>query len=330
MRKTFAGFLIFACASGIAVEAVTAQSAAAPEWAYPIAAPGSARPPDDGALIRVAGSDVELTQTQINDRFGPADWFPQEHPAMPDVVAHGAPPDVWACDLCHLPNGLGHPESANLAGLSARYIVQQLKDFQSGARKSGLPDNPGIMVRIAQAMTDEQMRDAADYFASLEPTKWNAVIETETVPETYVGVGNMRHALPDGGTEPIGTRIIEIPEDSERAELRDPHSPFIAYVPPGALAAGEELAETGGNGKTVRCATCHGADLRGTNIVPGIAGRSPIYLARQMFDMQMGARDGEYAVLMVGMVPNLSEEDILNLAAYVGSLEPGPIPAQTN
>lgn len=320
--KYTTGLLLCAFTCVLAADGMAAAAFEPPDWAYPVAQPGSGRPADDGTLISLEGSDVELTQTQINNRFGPADWYPDEHPPMPEVVTHGAQPDVWACALCHLPSGSGHPESANLAGLSERYIVQQLKDFADGSRKSGDAEHPGIMIMIARAMTDEQMHEAGAYFASLDRVKWNDVVETEMVPETYVGVGNMRHPLEDGGMEPIGQRIIEIPTDSEHAELRDPHSPFIAYVPPGTLAAGEDLAVNGGDGKTFQCAMCHGEELKGSNVVPGIAGRSPIYLARQMFDMQIGTRNGGTGILMQGVVANLTEEDILNLAAYAGSLDP--------
>lgn len=315
---------ILACAflSAFVLDAGAAEFDPVPAWAYPVMEPGRERGPDDGTLHSVDGSTISLTQTQIGDRFGPADWFPDEHLKMPDVVAHGTEPRVWACSLCHLPTGSGHPESANLAGLSSQYIVQELKDFKSGARRSGDPERPGIMVTIARDMTDQQMREAGDYFAALKQVKWNDVVETEMVPKTFVAAGNMRHAEPGAGMEPIGSRIIEIPTDSERAELRDPHSPFIAYVPPGSLEKGKALAESGGNGKTFQCAMCHGPALKGTEVVPGIAGRSPIYLARQLYDMQDGARNGEYAVLMVGMVPNLNDEDILSLAAYIGSLDP--------
>ena len=121
--------------------------------------------------------------------------------------------------------------------------------------------------------------------------------------------------------EPIGQRIIEIPEDSHRAERRDPHSPFIAYVPPGSLAAGQELAMTGG-GKTIQCSLCHGLGLKGLADIPGIAGRSPIYIARQLWDIKYGARAGISAALMLAVVANLSDEDVINLSAYVASLDP--------
>jgi hypothetical protein len=63
------------------------------------------------------------------------------------------------------------------------------------------------------------------------------VVETETVPKTYFS-GTRRMPLHEGGTEPIGMRVIEVPEDAERVELRDPKSGFIAYAPPGSLAKG--------------------------------------------------------------------------------------------
>ena len=320
MKKNI-GVVISGILTLSAIEALGAEAFDPPQWAYPFTAEAQGRPPDDGTLYSVEGSDLELTQTEINNRFGPPDWYPDEHPPMPDIVAHGRQPDIWACALCHLPNGAGHPESANLSGLPAEYIVRQMKDYASGARVSAPEGNPGIMVGFAKAITDEELREAADYFASLPPVKWNEVIEAEMVPETYFGAGAMRHAVPGGGMEPIGMRIIEIPTDSHHAELRDSHSPFMAYVPPGTLAKGEELATTGG-GKTVQCSICHGPGLKGLGEVPSLAGRSPIYMARQMFDIKHGARSGPSAALMQSVVANLNEEDILNLAAYAGSLDP--------
>ena len=148
-----------------------------------------------------------------------------------------------------------------------------------------------------------------------------ALREAETVPKTYVGPGNMRHPEPDGGTEPIGQRIIEIPEDSHLAERRDPHSSFIACVPPGSIEAGLELATTGA-GRTIQCYICHGDDLKGLGDVPGIAGMSPIYVARQLWDIQYGARTGTSAALMLAVVANLTYDDVISLSAYVASLDP--------
>src|SRR6266550_2265253 len=49
-----------------------------------------------------------------------------------------------------------------------------------------------------------------------------------------------------------GNRIIEVPEDLERAQNRDPRTPFLAYVPKGSLRKGEAFA-TGG---ATPCITC--------------------------------------------------------------------------
>ena len=57
------------------------------------------------------------------------------------------------------------------------------------------------------------MHAAADYFAALKPRPWIRVVETDTVPKTYVGPGNKRLRLPGGGSEPLGNRIVEVPED---------------------------------------------------------------------------------------------------------------------
>lgn len=319
--KSKIGIIVLGLFPIAAVQAIAAESFEPPAWAYPVMDEGRGRGPDDGTLFTVDGSDLELTQTELNNRFSPVDWYPEEHPAKPETVAHGRQPDLWACALCHLPNGAGHPESANLSGLPANYIVQQMMDYKNGLRKSLIAARSRSMINFASVATEEEMTIAAEYFASLPPVKWNEVVEASMVPETYVGAGNMRHAEPNGGMEPIGMRIVEIPTDSHGAELRDTHSPFIAYVPPGSLAKGEELATTGG-GKTIQCAICHGPGLKGLGDVPSLAGRSPIYMARQLFDIKHGTRAGTSAALMQGVVANLTEEDILNLVAYVGSLDP--------
>ena len=171
------------------------------------------------------------------------------------------------------------------------------------------------------AATDAEVREAAEYFSRLKATKWIRVVESETVPKTFVGAGNMRHATPNGGSEPIGQRIIEIPENSELAEMRDSHSGFVAYVPVGAIERGQALVGATSAGKE-RCAGCHGPDLEGVGNTPGLAGRSPIYLARQMMDFQRGARNGVYASLMTDAVAKLSERDIINITAYLASLTP--------
>jgi cytochrome c553 len=236
---------------------------------------------------------------------------------MPKVVAHGAEGGVLGCVSCHLASGLGHPESANLAGVSAAYIVRQLSDFKAGNRMGE------AMNDMARNLTDEDARQASEWFAALKPKVWQSVVETDRVPKTFINMHLMRMPLPGAGDEPIGNRIIELPQDIARAESRDPHSGFIAYVPKGSLAKGKEFVTTGGGGKTIQCAICHGPALNGLGEVPAIAGHSPMYLFRQLYYFKDGSRHGSLGALMKGVVALMSQDDMLAVAAYVGSLTPG-------
>jgi cytochrome c553 len=293
-----------------------------PVWAYPVNPPGLKPAPDDGGLKHVPNSAAAYTLTQIRDLFSPPDWHPDNHPPMPGVVGRGNKPGQFACGYCHLPNGLGRPENSGLAGLSATYIAQQVAEFRSGARKSSEPASLPInlMIAVAKLVNEEDAKIAAEYFASLKPAPWIRVVETETVPKTKVG-GWMLIEDDSGGSEPIGQRIIEMPENLERTELRDSASGFIAYVPVGSIRKGEALITTGA-GKTTPCAICHGADLKGLGPVPALAGRSPSYIVRQLYDIRHGVRDGQWAVLMKPVVAGLDEGDMVAIAAFTASLAP--------
>ena len=323
-------FVVLALAPLAAAVAVQGQSAAPPAWAYaippapPAGAPAAAAAPVDNSVKQLPGSTQSFTLTQIRDRFGPADWFPSDHPVMPDVVRHGKQPDVWACSLCHYPNGKGRQENAGIAGLNVSYFIQQMNDFKHDLRKSGEPrkGNTNLMIAIAKGMTDQEIAQAAEYFGAMKWTPWIRVVEASTVPKMR-SAGGIWVPIEGEATEPIGTRIIETPENTEHTELlRDPRSGFIAYAPPGSIKKGEALVMTGGNGKTVACGICHGADLRGMGPVPHLAGRSPSYMVRQMYDMQVGARHGEWATLMKPVVAKLGDEDFVNIAAYIASRMP--------
>jgi cytochrome c553 len=271
----------------------------------------------------VPGSTLSFTTAQIRNAFGPADWFPGDHPAMPPVVARGREPDARACGLCHYPNGKGRPENSGVAGLPREYIVQSLNDYRNGLRKSSdaRKNNTNIMITIAKTLTEEEIKAAADYFSSMKWTPWIKVVEAEAVPKTRIA-GGMFIRLEGSETEPIAGRIIEVPENTERTELlRDPRSGFIAYVPPGSVKTGENLVTTGG-GRTVACGVCHGADLKGLGPVPGLAGRSPSYTVRQMYDIQQGSRKGTWSELMKPVVEKLTPQDMVAIAAYTASRVP--------
>ncbi len=298
-----------------------------PVWAYgtdPALARQAPKPAaPDTSPKHLPGTDATFTLAQIADRFGPADWFPQDHPAMPEIVAHGNKPQVWACSLCHYPNGKGRPENAGVSGLPVSYFIEQMHEFRDGDRHSAdtRKKNTNLMAAYAKNMTDDEIKQAAEYFGAMKWTPWIKVVETAQVPKMYTSVGMY---LPEEGSakEPIGNRIIETPVNAEETEaLRNPHSGFIAYVPVGALKKGEALAMNGG-GKTTACAVCHGAGLKGLGPVPGIAGRSPSYVMRQLYDIQQGTRKGNWNELMVQVVKGLSTDEMMEVAAYTASLEP--------
>ena len=283
-------------------------------WAFPVK--NGDLPPEPAGSKSVPGSKKTYDQAQIEDLSNPPDWFPEEHAPAPQIVQHGHG-DALACGACHLMSGVGHPESADMAGMKAEYIRRQVADFKSGIRKE-----PNRMNTIAAALSDEEIRQSAEWFATLKPYVWTKVVEATMVPKSFIGGGRMRFAQPGGGMEPLGNRIITLPQDQSRVTKRDPHSGFVAYVPPGSLKKGEAFVKTGGSGKSVQCAICHGDNLQGLGNVPRIAGLHPIYIARQLYQFKDGSRNGGDAQLMKKPVAEMSDSDILAIAAYIG-LNPG-------
>ena len=337
MRK-FVGVLTIALAFVIAAGVVGAQQSGSvpPPWAYgfatppgPAAAPPAAPaapaapPAPDPTMHKLTGSTGSFTLNQIRDQYGPADWYPGDHPQMPEVVAHGKrDQQVAACSLCHYPNGKGRPENAGVSGLPYSYFVQTMMDFKNDKRKSTdtRKANTNRMIAFAKAMSDDEIKAAAQYFGAIRWTPWIRVVESDTVPKTRIAGGMfLVEEGAQAGKEPIGQRIIETPEKTEDTEnLRNPHSGFVAYVPPGSIKKGEALVTTGA-GKTTQCAVCHGANLQGMGPVPGLAGRSPSYLVRQLYDMQQGTRKGEWTDLMKPVVAKLTPEDMISIVAYTAS-----------
>jgi cytochrome c553 len=301
---------------GLMTLPVNAQTLA--EWAYPVNPPP--KPVDSTAPRHLPDSSKTYTQAQIDDGFNPPDWYPQDHPPMPDVVAHGRKEaEARACALCHLTSGGGHPESASIAGLPAGYIIRQMQEFKSGARKGA---RAVAMPPIAKALNDADFKAAAEYFAALKTPVWYKVVETDTVPKSYLGNGAMRFPVEHGGTEPLGNRIIELPQDDESAESRNPRVGFVAHVPTGSIKKGEAIVTTGGGGKTIACAVCHGPDLRGIGDIPPIVGRSPMYIYRQLNDIKIDTRAGTMTPLMKGVVEKFTDDDMIAIAAYLVSKGP--------
>jgi cytochrome c553 len=308
----------------VALPMTTATAADAPaRWAYPENNPNYKPPIDDGNVVSVPNSTAGYTWTQLRNRFIAPIWHPADHPPLPDVVANGRKPDVFACGFCHRADGPGGPENADLAGLPKSYIIRQMADYKRGARGTSVPGRlpPSLMIGLSKSITDAEVETAAAYFSALQPRKRIKVVESDTAPKSYIA-GLLWAAMEGSEREPLDQRILELPDDLQVFESRDPRSTFTAYVPVGSLAKGEALVTKGGPGKTVACAPCHGADLKGLGPLPSIAGRSPSYMFRQLYDFGHGARTGEWSPLMAQVVSNLDQEDMLAIVAYLASLDP--------
>src|SRR5215472_11206294 len=142
-------------ALGFAVSASIIFAADPPPWAYGFEGPPQAgatpNPPapanTDQTTYSLPGVTAKFSRAQIANRFGPADWFPGDHPQMPEVVARGKQPNVWACGLCHYPNGKGRAENAGVSGLTVEYFIHTMHDFKDGNRKSSDPrkNNTNLM-----------------------------------------------------------------------------------------------------------------------------------------------------------------------------------------
>lgn len=317
-----------------------------PEWAYaiPPAPPPGTTPPvvnDDGKMLSLPGTNLQFTFNKVRgrlnnetqERVAPADWYPGDHPTMPRIVSDGDNArNIIACALCHLPPGKGRPENAPPAAQPAGYTMQQLMDMKNDLRKSADPrkNNTNNMINFTKQMTEQEMRESAAYYASMKWTPWIRVQETAQVPKMRSQAGMW---LPlegaAAGMEPIGMRVIETPENVEFAEkMRSGRHGFIAYVPVGSVAKGQQLVMNGDPARgIIACTVCHGGDLHGIQPnIPSIAARSPSYIARQLFDFQAGARNGPMGALMKPVVTNMTNEDFVNISAYLASR---PAQAQT-
>ena len=322
------GIVPLMCAASAlgAQSAPVSPRAGVPAWLFPLAPgkPGAARP-DSIVPLRLAGSSRTFTRAQIADLFTEIDWYPSSHPAMPAVVGVGRRPQVFACGYCHLPAGGGRPENSSLAGLPADYIARQVLEFKTGVRRNAkaAPHPPwDNMRRAAMNATDDEIARAAAYFSALTLPRRVRVIEADRVPRTH-SVGSLRAVSPGRRDEPLAGRIIEVAADHERHERRDERVGYIAWVPKGSIARGRTLADDGVGG-AAECESCHGPSLRGGGLGPPLAGQYPGYLMRQLVAFRSGARSGPMSASMRDMTADLSNDDMVALSAYIGSLSPRP------
>jgi cytochrome c553 len=203
-------------------------------------------------LRTLPGTSATYSLVDVRDGSNVIDWFPRDHPTpMPGIIQRGpaaAGRITRGCGSCHLPNGQGRPENAPPGALPVAYFIRQIHDFRTGFRRTADPRKPNTttMIDLAKAMTDDEVEESAKYFAAITYRPWTRVVETDMVPTTRI-VGNLFLPTSEERTEPIGARIIEVPENEEQTELyRNPHVGFVAYVPPGSVEKGRDLATTGG------------------------------------------------------------------------------------
>jgi cytochrome c553 len=313
---------VFVCLT-ISVPVWAADIPPALTWAYGIAPDGpDMKPMKAHRLYAVPGSPRKYNGADLDGPVAP-DWFPVEHEPMPQAVRQHSSLDAIACANCHLTNGMGHKGTASIAGLSAAYILEQLTAFKEGNRRAQDPNqnNLALMISVASRLSPQEAGEAADYFAGLKPMPWIRVVEAAKAPRVITSRYGWMDRDPKGGTISLGMRIVELSEDEARMNLRDPHSGLIAYVPPGSIARGRELADAPRMGD-FKCATCHGEGLKGSSIAPRLAGQMPSYLARQIWDIKTDTRNTEALAAMKEILGGISAEQITDIAAYCASLDP--------
>ena len=260
-----------------------------------------------------------MTQAKLDDRYNVPDWFPQDHAKPPNVVLHGRAPALSACGYCHLPTGVGGPEDAVIAGLPAAYIEEQIGEFRAGRRQCAVPavlPCGQAMAKVARAATTDEAKLAALYYSQLPYRSRIHVVEAAIVPKAEVN-GFSYARVRGGGTEPLGHRILELADNQLRFEYGDWRTSLTAYVPPGSIARGRALVR-GGAG-ALPCASCHGEHLQGMGTAPPLAGRSPSYLVRQLYDIQYGFRSGDAVAPMQPEVAHLNADDRIAIAAYLAA-----------
>ena len=97
--------------------------------------------------------------------------------------------------------------------------------------------------------------------------------------------------------EPIGNAVIVLQENPHLAELRDPHSGFIDYVPTGSIVKGAALM-AGGEGETIPARSVTRSGYRGPRRGAEHRGPAGNYIFRQLNDMKIGNRKGPWVELM--------------------------------
>lgn len=123
-------------------------------------------------------------------------------PPSPADIGHGATLAL-RCTPCHGPTGISYANSPNLAGQYAIAVYKQLRDYQSGARTNA------IMTPMARSLTDTEMREIADYYASLPRPAASRL--TAALPPIVRWGAPMREVAPCGSCHGTIDRTLASP-----------------------------------------------------------------------------------------------------------------------
>jgi cytochrome c553 len=283
-----------------------AMTIAPPAWLYP-----QKLPANDGLAadqqVTVPGAGFSVPASQLHDRGIAVDWFPSDHPPPPDIVVKAAKPGGFACGYCHMVDGIGHPQNVSIAGLPEAYVIAQFAAFRAGQRKAAMADYVpnGSMTRVANDASDADIAATARYYSRLPYRSRIRVIESPTAPKV-AAVGLVWERV-DGPAEPIAGRIVELMDTPSASILHDPRGTVTAFVPPGSIAAGRRI------GATMGCMACHIDQMAGWG-----PGRSPSYIVRQLLAFHNRTRDDPGAAPMQAVADQLSLDDMVAVAAWLG------------
>lgn len=141
-----------------------ASSTAGLAWAYPSGTSSTFGQPLGTGPFRVPHSALVLTRAEMGNAKGAIDWHPEDHPPAPAVVGGPERGEQTPCGECHLLNGAGFPASADLAGLPADYIIEQVVAFRTGQRQSANRGQPNTaeMIKVAKAVSPSELQQAAE------------------------------------------------------------------------------------------------------------------------------------------------------------------------
>jgi cytochrome c553 len=101
-----------------------------------------------------------------------------------------------SCAACHGNNGVSAQDLyPNLAGQKARYIVKQLRAFESGARPEP------TMAAMASVLSDVDMADLAAYYSSLVPRQQPALSTAPPTASSQAAEADLKNERPEGSAQ---------------------------------------------------------------------------------------------------------------------------------